>query len=310
MRFVKMHGAGNDYVYVNGFEERVADPAALAQVISDRHFGVGSDGLILVLPPEADGEVRMRMFNADGSESEMCGNGVRCVAKFARDRGLAKTDTVRVETMAGLREIRLFRDPSTVSGQGRIVRGSVVMGRPILEPAEIPVRAPGLKGGRVVDLPIKVGLKKVGATYVAKVGMVGVLGLFGPKKLRATCVSMGNPHAVFYVDDAAAWPLETMGPKIERHKFFPERINVHIVQIVSPSEVIARTWERGTGITLSCGTGASAMCVAGVLSGRTGRKLLAHLPGGDLEMEWPANDAPVTLIGPVEEVFTGEWPDR
>ena len=282
MRFVKMHGAGNDYVYVNGFEEHVADPAALARVISDRHFGVGSDGLILILPPEADGEVRMRMFNSDGSESEMCGNGVRCVAKFARDRGLAKTDTVRVETMAGLREIQLFRE------NNRIVRGSVVMGQPILEPAEIPIRVPGLEGGRAVDVPIAIGTKK----------------------LRATCVSMGNPHAVFYVDDAATWPLETLGPKIERHKFFPERINVHIVQVVSPGEVVARTWERGSGITLACGTGASAMCVAGVLSGRTGRRLLAHLPGGDLEMAWPADDAPVTLIGPVEEVFTGEWPDR
>ena len=161
-------------------------------------------------------------------------------------------------------------------------------GRPILDPAEIPIRVPGLEGGRAVDVPITVG----------------------GQKLRTTCVSMGNPHAVFYVNDAATWPLETMGPKIERHKFFPERINVHIVQVVSPGEVIARTWERGSGITLACGTGASAMCVAGVLSGRTGRKLLAHLPGGDLEMAWPADDAPVTLIGPVEEVFTGEWPDR
>ena len=279
MRFTKMHGAGNDYVYVNGFEEKVADPAALAIRISDRHFGIGSDGLILVLPPEGDGQVRMRMFNSDGSESEMCGNGVRCVAKFAADRGLAKGEVIRVETLSGIREIQLQRD-----ARGRIVRGSVLMGRPRLAPDEIPVLA---KGDRVVDVP----LQGIG------------------RGLRMTCVSMGNPHAVFYVDDAKSWPLETLGPKIEHHRLFPRRINVHIVQVVSPGEVIARTWERGSGITLACGTGTSAVGVAGVLTGRTARRILAHVPGGDLEVEWPDDEAPVRLTGPVEEVFTGEWPE-
>jgi len=287
MHFTKLHGAGNDYIYVNGFEETVADPAALARRVSDRHFGVGADGLILVLPPERDGDVRMRMFNADGSESEMCGNGVRCLAKFAVDRGLVKAagDAVRVETLAGMREVRLHRD-----GAGRIVKGSVCMGRPRLAPADIPVRA---RGDRVVDVPLK---------------GVGRLPQGVARPLRMTCVSMGNPHAVFYVDSAADWPLATLGPRIENHKLFPRRVNVHIVQVVSPQEVVARTWERGSGITLACGTGASAVCVAGVLTGRTGRRILAHVPGGDLGLEWPDDEAEVRLTGPVAEVFSGEWP--
>jgi len=292
MRFAKLHGAGNDYIYVNGFEEKVLDPAALAVRMSDRHFGVGADGLILVLPPQEGGDVRMRMFNADGSESEMCGNGARCLAKFAVDRGLVKVDVrgqtigsaragvVRVETLAGLREIELWRDAG-----GRIARGTVGMGRPILEPAKIPVRT---SGARAVDVPI----------------------IVDAEALRMTCVSMGNPHAVFYVERAADWPLETLGPKIERHEMFPARTNVHIVQVLSPGEVIMRTWERGSGITLACGTGASAVCVAGVLMGRSDRRILAHVPGGDLELEWPRDDAEVRLTGPMEEVFTGEWPER
>jgi len=289
MRFAKLHGAGNDYLYVNGFEEQVLDPASLAVKMSDRHFGVGADGLILVLPPRKDGDVRMRMFNADGSEAEMCGNGVRCLAKFAVERGLVKgvspcapgnsACAVRVETEAGLREVELHRDAG-----GRIARGSVGMGRPHLEAELIPVL---LDGKRVVDAPLTVG----GQT------------------LWMTCVNMGNPHAVFYVDDVAGWPLEQLGPKIESHKLFPERVNVHIVEVVSPAEVRMRTWERGSGLTLACGTGASAVCVAGVLTGRSDRRILVHVPGGDLEVQWPEDSAPVTLTGPVEEVFTGEWPE-
>ena len=298
MRFAKLHGAGNDYIYVNGFEEQVSDPASLAARMSDRHFGVGADGLILVLPPRKDGDVRMRMFNADGSEAEMCGNGVRCLAKFAVERGLVKgarpcapgnsACTVRVETGAGLREVALHRDAG-----GRIARGSVGMGRPHLEAELIPVL---LDGKRVVDAPLTVG----GQT------------------LWMTCINLGNPHAVFYVDSVAEWPLEQLGPKIENHKLFPERVNVHVVEVISPApstggrtgpEVRMRTWERGSGMTLACGTGASAVCVAGVLTGRSDRRILVHVPGGDLEVEWPEDSAPVTLTGPVEEVFTGEWPE-
>ena len=277
MRFAKLEGAGNDYIYVNGFETDVPNPSALAVRMSDRHFGIGADGLILALPPEGEAHLRMRMFNADGSESPMCGNGVRCLAKFAVDRGLAQGDTVRIETPAGVREVELHRDG------GRIVKGSVGMGRPQLAAQKIPVL---LEGDRLVDVPLTVG----GQT------------------LWMTCVSMGNPHAVFYADSADDWPLETLGPKIENHKLFPERVNAHVVEVVSPGEVIVRTWERGSGATLACGTGASAVCVAGVLTGRTGRAIVAHVPGGDLEVEWPDDKAEVRLTGPVEEVFTGEWP--
>ena len=279
MHFAKLHGAGNDYIYVNGFEAEVPDPSGLAVRVSDRHFGIGADGLILALPPEAGGDVRMRMFNADGSEAEMCGNGVRCLAAFAVTRRLADGDSVRVETMAGMREVKLHRDDA-----GRIVRGSIAMGRPILEPAGIPVEA---DGDRVVDEPLEVE----------------------GRTLEMTCVGMGNPHAVFYTDDAADWPLERLGPEIEHHARFPNRVNVHAVEVVSQEEATVRTWERGSGPTLACGTGACAVCVAGVLTGRTGRRLLAHVPGGDLEIDWPADDAEVRLTGPIEEVFTGEWPE-
>jgi diaminopimelate epimerase len=277
MKFAKLQGAGNDYLYLSGFDAEVATPGDLARRMSDRHFGVGADGLILVLPPQAGGDVRMRIFNADGSEAEMCGNGVRGVAKFAVDRGLAKGDLVRVETLAGMREVQLERE------DGRIVRGSVSMGRPHLAAGDIPV---DLEGERVVDVPLNLG----GQT------------------LWMTCVSLGNPHAVFYVDAAADWPLETLGPKIERHPFFPQRVNVHVVEVVSRKEVIVRTWERGSGLTLACGTGAGAVVVAGVLVGKTGRRLLVHVPGGDLRVEWPDDNAPVRLTGPIEEVFTGDWP--
>jgi diaminopimelate epimerase len=288
MRFAKLHGAGNDYIYVNGLEENILDPGALAVRVSDRHFGIGADGLILVLPPRKDGDVRMRMFNADGSESQMCGNGVRCLAKFALERNLIKnfhptslepTAKVRVETAAGMREVTLLRDAG-----GKFTRGSVAMGRPRLGAMEIPLL---LDGSRVVDVPLTVG----GQT------------------LWMTCVNMGNPHAVFYVDGVDDWPLEVQGPKIENHKLFPERVNVHIVEVVSPAEVRMRTWERGSGLTLACGTGASAVCVAGVLTGRSDRRVLVHVPGGDLEVEWPEDEAPVQLTGPCQEVFTGEWTD-
>jgi diaminopimelate epimerase len=279
VHFAKLHGAGNDYIYVNGFETEVPAPSRLAVRVSDRHFGIGADGLILALPPEAGGDVRMRMFNADGSEAEMCGNGVRCLAAFAVTRGLTDGDTVRVETMAGMREVDLHRDDA-----GRIVRGSIAMGRPILVPADIPVEA---DGDRVVDEPLEVE----------------------GRTLEMTCVSMGNPHAVFYTEDAAGWPLARLGPEIEHHARFPNRVNVHAVEVVSQEEVTVRTWERGSGPTLACGTGACAVCVAGVLTGRTGRRLLCHVPGGDLEIDWPADDAEVRLTGPIEEAFTGEWPE-
>jgi len=276
IRFIKMHGAGNDYVYVDLFRERVDDPVALAVAISDRHYGVGADGLILIGPSER-ADVRMRIFNADGSEAEMCGNGIRCVAKYARERGLACADDVRIETKAGIKSVRV------IWGGGRIVGARVDMGIPALERAAIPMRGPA--DSRCVNELLSVG----GHEY------------------RVTCLSMGNPHCVIFADDLCAVPLETVGPLLERHEAFPERTNVHFVQVMGEREVRVRTWERGSGITLACGTGASAVCVAGSLTGRTARSILAHLPGGDLDIEW-AEDGHVYMTGPAREVFTGEWP--
>ncbi|MBI1372758.1 MAG: diaminopimelate epimerase [Phycisphaera sp.] len=287
MRFTKMHGIGNDYVYVNGFDEKVADPTSLAPVIADRHTGVGGDGLILVLPPEqgVDAHVRMRMFNADGSESEMCGNGVRCVAKYAHDHGLTDAKPMRVQTGNGVLTIDF-----TTNGNGRLAMATVDMGEPIIEAAKIPVKIPGVGDvDRVIGHPFEGGID-----------------LPDP---AMTCVSMGNPHVTFFVDDVQAIPLATIGPVIENHPWFPRRINVHFVQVHSRGEVTMRTWERGSGITLACGTGASAVCVAGVLTGKTDRRILAHLPGGDLTLEWRESDKRVYMTGPATEVFSGEWPD-
>lgn len=279
LKFTKMHGLGNDYVYVNLFDQPApADPADLAVKISDRHFGVGSDGLILIGPSER-ADARMRMFNADGSEGEMCGNGVRCVAKYVHDHGIAPRDRLTIETGRGI----LTLDLEIVDGKADRVR--VDMGTPILQASAIPTTLPG---DPPVDVPVEVG----GAA------------------LALTAVSMGNPHVIAFVEDVEHFPVETLGPILERHPTFPKRVNVHFVEVLGPSEVRLRTWERGSGITLACGTGACAVCVAGVLTGRTGRKLLAHLPGGDLELDWPDDRSSVFMTGPASEVFSGSWMDE
>lgn len=276
MRFTKMHGLGNDYVYVDGFDETVDDPAAVAEQVSDRHFGIGADGLILILPSDT-ADVRMRMFNADGSEGQMCGNGIRCVAKYAFDHGRTTANPMRVETAAGIKTIDLVFDSA-----GRVSQATVDMGEPILVPADIPM---AMDGDCAINTPISVC----------------------GKMFAMTCVSMGNPHAVIYVDDAGAVDLATVGRAIEKHELFPERVNVHFVQVHSDTEATMVTWERGSGPTLACGTGASAVCVAGVLTGKSGRELLAHLPGGDLELTWRESDGHVFMTGPASEVFSGDW---
>jgi diaminopimelate epimerase len=280
MKFTKMHGIGNDYIYVNGFAETVADPARVARRVADRHFGIGGDGLILILPSEK-ADVRMRMFNADGSEAEMCGNGIRCVAKYAFDHGLSRSNPMRVETGNGVLSLALQTDGGKVAGV------TVNMGEPIVKLGEIPV---------VQELVSPMGKLhefsfEAGSEVIAPV----------------TFVSMGNPHAVIFVEDVQKIDLPRLGPLVEHFKAFPRRINAHWVQVKSAGEVIMRTWERGSGITLACGTGACAVCVAGVLSGRTGRKILAHLPGGDLSLEWREGDNAVYMTGPAVEVFSGEW---
>jgi diaminopimelate epimerase len=293
MRFTKMHGIGNDYVYVNCFEEPMpADPAALAVKIADRHFGVGGDGLILICPSTV-GDARMRMFNADGSESEMCGNGVRCVAKYVYDYGISRKSVLNIETGNGVLPIALEIENEKVK------RARVDMGEPILEAAKIPADVPGIASGeRIINY--RYGFAMIDADDGEETTAPAAI------EESMTCVSMGNPHVVFYCGNVAAVELDEIGPILERHDMFPRRINVHFVQVHSPTEVTMRTWERGSGITLACGTGASAVCVAGVLTGRGERKILAHLPGGDLELEWGV-DNHVYMTGPATEVFSGEW---
>jgi diaminopimelate epimerase len=276
MRFAKMHGLGNDYVYVNGFEETVSDPARFAVEVSDRHFGIGGDGLILILP-SAIADLRMRMFNADGSEAEMCGNGIRCVAKYAYEHGLVEQREISVETGAGVLTLQL-----RVGEDNRVAGVRVAMGRPRLTRGEIPMA--GAPDEQVVGEPLQV----LDRTF------------------HVTCVSMGNPHCVIYVDNVAEFPIEKYGPAIERHPVFPNRINVEFVEVVGPGELRQRTWERGSGETLACGTGASAVTVASVLNGHTGRCLRVHLRGGTLEMEW-AEDGHVYLSGPAVQVFEGDY---
>ena len=275
MKFTKMHGAGNDYVYVNCFEEQVTNPVELAIRVSNRNFGIGSDGLILIMPSDK-ADVRMRMFNSDGSESEMCGNGIRCVAKYAYDHGIVTKTEIAAETGAGILTLQLFPD-----GHGKVERVRVNMGPPRLSREEIPMN--GSPAAQVVAEELTVL----------------------DKTFRITCVSMGNPHCIIYVDDVDSFPVATYGPLIENHQLFPRRTNVEFIQIISRTEVKQRTWERGAGETLACGTGASAVCVAGVLNNLTDRNILNHLAGGDLELEWVEN-GPVFMTGPATEVFSGE----
>ncbi len=288
MRFTKMHGIGNDYVYVDCFVEPMpGDPAALSRAVSDRHKGIGSDGLILITP-SAVADARMRMFNADGSEAEMCGNGIRCVAKYVYEHGIAVKPQLAIETGRGVLHLGLE------TNNGQVTRVTVDMGEPILEAAQIPTKLPG---PRVIDHPLGTDPNHPAHAWYQRCGL----------EPKVTCVSMGNPHAVLYCRDAAKVPLEKVGPVFEKWDRFPQRTNVHFVQVVSPREVIMRTWERGSGVTLACGTGACAVCVAGVLTGRTERKLLAHLPGGDLDLEWREGNNHVYKTGPATEVFSGVW---
>jgi diaminopimelate epimerase len=275
MRFTKMHGAGNDYVYVDCFDERLpADVPALARAISDRHTGVGADGLIAI-EPSAVADARMRMWNADGSHAEMCGNGIRCVAKYLYDHGIARREELAVETGRGVLTLRLFVEA------GHVARVRVNMGRPIFEPSQIPTTLPG---SPPTEVPLELGGRTV----------------------PVTCLSMGNPHCVVFVDELTDEWVHGWGPQIERHPAFPNRVNVGFAQLLSPTELRLRVWERGSGETQACGTGACAAAVAGAQTGRCERQVTCRLPGGDLELEWAASGE-VYLTGPAVEVFSGEW---
>ncbi|MGQ9761138.1 MAG: diaminopimelate epimerase [Thermogutta sp.] len=276
MQFTKMHGIGNDYVFVDCFQQSLPEaPEALAPKIADRHFGVGGDGLILILPSQV-ADARMRIFNADGSEAEMCGNGVRCVAKYVYEHGIARKNPLKIETGRGLLTLHLELT------NGLVQRVSVDMGEPILEPARIPVQ---LNGNAVIEHPLTIG----------------------DLAFAITCVSMGNPHCVLFLPQVDGDLVTRIGPQLEKHPLFPNRTNVEFVQVVSPSEVRMRVWERGSGETLACGTGACAVCVAGALTNRLERAVMVHLLGGDLQIEWESNGH-VLMTGPAEEVFTGNWP--
>lgn len=276
--FTKMHGAGNDYVYVDCFHHPVPDdPAELARQISHRHYGVGGDGLILIRPGEK-ADAWMHMFNADGSESEMCGNGIRCVAKFVHDHDIAAKPKLRIESGGQVFDLDL-----DIGGDKKVRTVTVDMGRPTLTPGEVPTTIAG--NPHVVDLPID----------------------FEGHRLSVTCVSMGNPHCVIFVPEATDALVLGLGPKIEHDPRFPNRVNVEFVEVLSPVEVRQRTWERGSGETWACGTGASAVCVAGTLTGKTERKILNHLLGGDLTLRWDETSEHVFMTGGATEVFSGIW---
>ena len=275
MKFIKMHGCGNDYVYIDCFKEKVDDPGSLSKLVSDRHKGIGSDGLVLIMPSDHC-DFRMRMFNSDGSEAQMCGNASRCVGKYVYDYGLTSSTSLTLETKAGVKKLQLYPK------NGKIDRVCVDMGEPITEVSAIPV-----------NLPVEKAI-----AYPAD---------FSPERYAITCVSMGNPHAVIFTEGVAGMNIEGIGSKIERHPLFPERTNVEFVEIRSRNEAFMRVWERGAGETQACGTGACATLVAAVLNGMMERKATVQLLGGALEIEWNNKDNHVYMTGEAVTVFEGEW---
>lgn len=275
MKFTKMQGIGNDYVYVNCFEETVADPERVSEIISDRHFGIGADGLVLIMPSDK-ADFRMRMFNADGSEGNMCGNATRCIGKFVYDNHLTDKTSITLETRSGIKKLTLYPE------NGKVKTVLVDMGKAVLKPADIPMNA---SGDTFINKPITVDGKEV----------------------FITAVSMGNPHAVTYVDDVDSLELEKIGPSFENHPLFPERVNTEFIKILDESTMQMRVWERGSGETWACGTGACAATAASVLNGYFphDKEITVKLRGGDLFITYKS-DGTVLMRGPAETVFTGE----
>lgn len=274
MKFTKMQGLGNDYVYVNCLKEKVESPSEMARRVSDRHFGVGSDGLILICPSEC-ADFEMKMYNADGSRGEMCGNGIRCVGKYVYDYGLTDQTEISVETLGGIKHLSL-----TVE-EGKVALVKVDMGSPIFVPEQIPVK---VEGDHAVNVPISVD----GDEY------------------RMTCISMGNPHAVVYLDDIQNMEIEKIGPKFEHHLCFPNRVNTEFARVLDRETVEMRVWERGSGETLACGTGACAVAVASMVNGLTEDCVTVQLLGGNLKIEWDREKNVVYMTGPATVVFDGE----
>ncbi len=274
MKFTKMQGCGNDYVYINCFEEKVEDAPALARKVSDRHFGIGADGLVLIKPSSRD-DFTMEMYNADGSQGKMCGNAIRCVGKYVFDHRMTKKRELAVETLAGTKYLSL-----NVSGD-KVSEVTVLMGVPVFEPEKIPVVA---EGKSVVDMPVTVD----------------------GRKYRITAVSMGNPHAVIFVEDTKNFPIEKIGSLFERHEMFPERVNTEFVKVLDRENISMRVWERGSGETWACGTGACASAVASVINGYTDGKVTVHMLGGNLHIRYDGEGGQVYMTGPAVEVFRGE----
>lgn len=274
MKFTKMHGIGNDYVYVDCLREKVENPELVARMASDRHFGIGADGLILIRRSQV-ADFRMDMYNADGSQGAMCGNGIRCVGKYVYDHGLTDQKLVRIETKSGIKEIKLS------VRNGKVERVRVNMGKPVLSPPEIPIRS---DQGQVIHMPVDVD----GETFYI------------------TGVSMGNPHAVVYVEDVETFPVQEWGPKFEKHPIFPDRVNAEFCKVLDEGTVQMRVWERGSGETLACGTGACAAAVSSILNGYTKEQVTVKLLGGDLDIFWDRGQDQVYMEGPAAEVFHGE----
>lgn len=275
MLFTKMEGLGNDYVYVNCFKEKIENASELAKTVSDRHFGIGSDGLILIKPSDK-ADFFMEMYNADGSQGKMCGNGMRCVGKYVYDFGLTDKTEVAVDTLAGIKYLKL----NVV--EGKVASVCVDMSAPILEPGLIPVK---LDGDMIVDREIEVD----------------------GKKYNVTCVSMGNPHCITYMDDVDNLDIEKVGPGFEFHEIFPDRVNTEFVKVIDRDTLQMRVWERGSGETLACGTGACAVAVASILNGLCNDTVTVKLLGGDLKITWDKEKNTVFMEGPARVVFNGEW---
>lgn len=274
MKFTKMHGCGNDYIYVNCFKEKIDNPNKTAMKLSDRHFGIGSDGLILICPSDI-ADFRMAMYNLDGSEGKMCGNGVRCIAKYVYDHHMTDKARISLETLAGIKYLDL------TTRDGKVISVTVDMGKPVLEPEKIPV---ALHKERIVNEPLEVN----GKTWFM------------------TCVSMGNPHAVVFIDDTEHLEIDKIGPAFEKHPVFPEQVNTEFVQVIDRGTINMRVWERGSGETLACGTGACASVMACILNDKTDDEVTVHLLGGDLFIRYDRDKDTVFMTGPAVEVFSGE----
>lgn len=280
MNFAKMHGLGNDFIILNCLDETEYIPSKLYHSLSaelcDRHFGIGADGVLLVLP-SAQADIRMRIINSDGSEAEMCGNGIRCFARFVYEKGIVPKEVMTIETLAGIMVPRILLDQD-----GQVSQVEVDMGQPILEKADIPMVGEGQAISEAIQIE--------------------------EQTFQITAVSMGNPHCVIFVDDVENFPIEYWGPRIEKSVYFPRKTNVEFVQILNEREVIMRVWERGAAVTLACGTGACATTVACVLNGKTNRNVTLHLDGGDLQVRWDETDGHLYMTGPAVEVFQGQYP--